>query len=178
MPERHVPQVSSYATGTKTDPACMCPMDNDLILLRKNAIGERHAIYDYLCAAEKTSGDLCKLFTELAHDEMVHFRRTMTVLAAYDTIQDCAFNDACINLPPLDSFRKSKSSSCFEIMKLLTDAINDELAAINLYQESYTCAEHNDVKILFCDNANDEKIHVAKLWKALMCYTKENTFKA
>lgn len=155
----------------------MCPTDNDLLLLRKNACGERKAIYFYLCAAEKTSGALCRLFTEIAEDEMVHFRHSMTLLSKYDPIQSCAFNDACINLPPVDCFRKSKSCSSFEAMSLLTEAIEDELMDINAYQESYCCAEHNDVKILFCNNANDEKLHVARLWKALMTFTKENTCK-
>jgi len=43
-----------------------------------------------------------------------------------------------------------------------------------MYQESYEKACHRDVKALFCNNANDEKIHVAEFWKALMVFTKEN----
>lgn len=175
MEERHVPPQSFYPDCS--DPSCMCPTDPDLILIRKNAAGERRAIYHYLCAAEKTGGALCKLFTEIAQDEMVHFRRSMTMLAKYDPIQDCAFNDACINLPPVDSFRKSKSCSQMEAMDLLTRSIAQELEDINMYQESYCCAQHNDVKILFCDTANDEKIHVAKLWKAMMAYSNEHTCK-
>lgn len=173
MEERHVPIQSFYPD--QADPSCMCPTDPDLILIRKNAIGERHAIYHYFCAAEKTSGALCKLFTEIAQDEMIHFRRSMTLLAKYDSIQDCAFNDVCINLPPVESFRKSKSCSTIEAMDLLSCSIAAELADINQYQESYCCAQHNDVKIMFCETANDEKIHVAKLWKALMTITNENT---
>jgi len=176
MDERHVPNKGFYSN--QPDPSCMCPTDPDLILLRKNAIGERMGIYHYLCAAEQTSGDLCKLFTELAHDEMIHFRRTMAVLACYDSIQGCAFNDVEINLPSVDSFRKSKECCTLEAVELLTHSITNELAAINQYQESYMAAEHKDVKILFCDNANDEKIHVAKLWKAMMTYTSENTIQA
>lgn len=175
MEERHVPPQNFYPNCS--DPSCMCPTDPDLILIRRNAAGERMAIYHYLCAAEKTSGALCKLFNEIAQDEIVHFRRSMMLLAKYDPIQDCAFNDACINLPPVDSFRKSKSCSALEAIGLLSESITHELEDINQYQESYCCAEHNDVKILFCDTANDEKIHVAKLWKALMTYTNENTCK-
>ena len=156
---------------------CMCPTDPDLLLLRKMAIGERRGIYFYLCAAEKTSGALCKLFTEIAEDEMVHFRNLMALLAKYDSVQCCAFNDACINLPPADSFRKSKSCSSFEVLDLLSRAIEDELSDINHYQESYCAAEHKDVKVLFCNNGNDEKVHMARLWKALMTYTNENTCK-
>lgn len=175
MEERHVPPQSFYPNFA--DPACMCPTDPDLILIRKNAAGERMAIYRYLCAAEKTSGALCKLFTELAQDQMVHFRRSMTLLAKYDSIQDCAFNDVCINLPPVDSFRKSKTCCTLEAIEILSEAICHELRDINQYQESYCAAQHNDVKILFCDNANDGKIHVAKLWKCMMTFTNENTCK-
>lgn len=156
---------------------CMCSSDTDLILLRKNAIGERKAIHHYLCAADKVSGAVCKLFMEIAHDEMIHFRRSMTLLSQYDPIQDCAFSDDCINLPPVDSFRKSKNCTSFEIMELLTESIADELAAINQYQESYFCAKHEDVKIYFCETANDEKTHLSKLWKCLMTYTNENICK-
>ncbi|MBP2633529.1 MAG: hypothetical protein H6Q70_4157 [Firmicutes bacterium] len=176
MDERHVPHKGLYSHDL--DPTCMCPTDPDLLLLRKNAIGERLAIYYYLCAAEQTSGDLNKLFTEIAHDEMIHFRRTMAVLAEYDSVQGCAFNDVQISLPSLDSFRKSKTCCQLEAIDLLTHAITDELSAINQYQESYIAAEHKDVKILFCDNANDEKTHVAELWKALMTCTNENTLKS
>ncbi|WP_110953826.1 hypothetical protein [Anaerosinus massiliensis] len=177
MDERHVPYKGLYPN--QPDSSCMCPTDPDLLLLRKNAIGERMAIYFYLCAAEQTSGELCKLFTEIAQDEMVHFRRTMTVLACLDPVQNCAFNDVEINLPSIDSFRKSNKNCCnFEVLELLTQAINNELAAINQYQESYTCAKNKDVKVLFCDNANDEKVHLAELWKAIMLCTNENTVKA
>lgn len=173
MDERHVPPESFYP-GSE-DCACMCPADPDLILLRKAGMDERSGICHYLCAAEKTSGPLCKLFTEIAHDEMIHFRRTMSLLAKYDPIQDCAFNDACINLPPADSYRKSKACPEMEIISLLTASITSELADINQYQEGFICAKHNDVKIHFCETGNDEKIHLAKLWKAIMAYTNENT---
>lgn len=173
MEERHVPPQNFYSENT--DYACMCPTDPDLILLRKAGIDERNGIYHYLCAAEKTCGPIAKLFTEIAHDEMIHFRRTMSLLAKYDAIQDCAFNDACINLPPADSFRKSKSCCVMDIINILTESISHELADINRYQESYICAKHEDVKIHFCETGNDEKIHLAKLWKAIMTYTNENT---
>ena len=175
MEERHVPPQSFYPDTT--DCACMCPTDPDLILLRKAAISERKGIYHYLCAAEKTSGPICKLFTELAQDEMIHFRRSMALLAKYDSIQDCAFNDACINLPPADSFRKSKNCCALEVIEILTKSITGELEDINMYQEFYLCAKHNDVKIHFCETGNDEKIHLARLWKAIMSFTNENTCK-
>ena len=159
------------------DQNCMCPTDPDLLLLRRMAISERKGIYFYLCAAEKTSGSLCKLFTEIAEDEMVHFRNIMTLLARYDPVQCCAFNDVCITLPCIDSFRKSKSCSNLEAIDLLTRAIVDELCDANNYQESYCAAQHKVVKILFCNNGNDEKVHAAKLWKCLMAYTNENTCK-
>lgn len=175
MEERHVPPQSFYPDQGDLD--CMCPSDPDLILLRNTAANERLGIYHYLCAAEKTSGAICKLFMELAQDKMAHFRRSMTLLAKYDSIQDCAFNDACINLPPVDCFRKSKSCASFEVMELLNTSLAQALRNINCYQEYYCAAQNKEFKILFCDNANDEKIHVAKLWKALMTYTNENTCK-
>lgn len=175
MEERHVPPQSFYPNYGDDD--CMCPTDPDLLLLRKNGAGKRKAICHYLCAAEKTSGSLCKLFTEIAHDEMAHFRRNMTLLAKYDPIQECALNDACINLPPVESFRKSKSCDTMDVIGLLTESMYYELLGINCNQEAYMCAQQKDVKIFFCETANDEKIHLAKLWKCIMAYTNENTCK-
>lgn len=155
-----------------------CPTDPDLLLLRMNAKGEREAIAFYLTAATKVSGPLCELFLDTARDEMMHFRRSMILLAKYDPVQAQAFDEVGINLP-FHGFRKNQStnSSCYqdrlEIIDLLTRAISDELAAINMYQESYEKACHDDVKALFCSNGNDEKIHVAEFWRALMVFTKE-----
>lgn len=171
MTERHIPIDGEQSCA----PGCICSTDSDLLLLRKNAAGERMAIYNYICAAEKTGGALCKLFTEIAQDEMIHFRRIMSVLAKYDPIQDCALSEACINLPPAESYRKSKSCSSIEAIELLSASLYHELNDINEYQSDCQCANHRDVKILFCETANDEKLHVAKLWKALISYTNENT---
>ncbi|MBP2629133.1 MAG: hypothetical protein H6Q68_3844 [Firmicutes bacterium] len=158
-----------------------CPTDPDLLLLRQNAKGEREAIAFYLRAAAKTSGPLCELFLHTAQDEMIHFRNSMTLLAKYDPIQAQAFEGVDIDLP--DELRKAPSTKyCpeekLEIIDLLTKSIADELAAINMYQESYEQASHADVKSLFCNNGNDEKHHVAEFWKALMVFTKENTLKS
>lgn len=155
----------------------LCLTDPDLLLLRQNAIGERETIAFYLRAASKTSGPLCQLFLDTARDEMLHFRKAMILLAKYDPLQAQAFAEVGINLP--DQLRKSSSPNyCpedkLEIIDLLTKAIAGELEAINLYQQSYKKACHDDVKALFCDNGNDEKIHVAEFWKALMVITKEN----
>ena len=155
-----------------------CPTDPDLLLLRKNAKGEREAIAFYLRAASMTSGPLSQLFIDTAQDEMMHFRKSMILLAKYDPLQAQAFEEVGINLP--DELRKTQSSNnCsqdkLEIIDLLTKAIAGELEAINMYQESYEKACHRDVKALFCNNANDEKIHVAEFWKVLMVFTKENT---
>lgn len=154
-----------------------CPTDPDLLLLRQNAKGERESIAFYLQAASKTSGTLCQLFLDTARDEMVHFRKLMILLAKYDPPQAQAFKEAGINLP--GELRKSPSAKyCpeekLEAIALLTKAITDELEAINMYQESYEKASHDDVKALFCNNGNDEKVHLAEFWKALMVITKEN----
>ena len=154
-----------------------CPTDLDLLLLRQNAIGERKAIAYYLHATTTTSGTLSELFLNTARDEMIHFRKSMILLAKYDPMQALAFKELGINLP--DELRKTSSPSyCsqdkLEIIDLLTKAITDELEAINMYQESYQKAAHDDVKALFCNNSNDEKVHVAEFWKALMIFSKEN----
>ena len=172
-----------YSDECKMEEECdendqSCLTDPDLLLLRQNAKGEREAIAFYLRAASMTSGPLCQLFLDTARDEMMHFRKSMILLAKYDPLQAQAFEEVGINLP--DELRKTQSSNnCsqdkLEIIDLLTKAITGELEAINMYQESYEKACHRDVKALFCNNANDEKLHVAEFWKALMVFTKENT---
>lgn len=167
----------------KSDPeediVVLCPTDPDLLLLRQNAKGEREAIAFYLKAASLTGGPLCELFLDTARDEMIHFRNSMTLLAKYDPIQADAFEKVGIVLPT-DEIRKSSfAGNCSpnkqEIIDLLTKSIADELDAINMYQLSYKKACHDDVKALFCTNGNDEKLHVAEFWKALMVYTKESS---
>lgn len=154
-----------------------CLTDPDLLLIRQNAKGEREAIAFYLRAASMTSGSLSELFIDTARDEMRHFRNSMIILAKYDPLQAQAFEEVGINLP--DELRKNQpSSTCtpdrLAAIDLLTKAIADELSAINMYQESYEKACHDDVKTLFCNNANDEKVHVAEFWKALMVFTRES----
>jgi rubrerythrin len=153
----------------------LCPTDPDLILLRRNARGERQAIDFYLNAGASTTGDLRDLFTNTAGDEMVHFRNTMTLLAKYDPEQARAFEEVGIDLPVNMLLRQQVVCPGLEPIDLLTQAISDELDAINMYQESYIEAEHDDVKALFCQNANDEKMHVAEMWRAIMDYTNEST---
>jgi rubrerythrin len=167
-----------YAMGDG-DAGCddeLCPTDPDLILLRKNAKGEREAIGFYLKAAAMTGGELCELFLEIARDEMTHFRNTMRLLAKYDPMQARAFEEAGINMR--DEERKphqpEKCLDKHEAIDLITKAMADELSAINMYQLSYEKACHHDVKALFCQNANDEKSHVAELWRVLMIFTKES----
>jgi hypothetical protein len=106
----------------------------------------------------------------------------MALLAKYDPGQAEAFDEVGIRLPA-KHFRKGPllkacSNDTLAVIDLLTKSIASELEAINMYQESYEAACHDDVKSLFCDNANDEKLHVAEFWKALMCITKEDSFKA
>lgn len=153
----------------------LCPTDPDLILLRQNAIGEREAIDSYLRAGARTSGALRDLFIDTAGDEMVHFRNTMTLLAKYDPEQARAFEEVGIDLPVNMLLRQQDTCDRLEAIHLLTEAIAGELAAINQYQQSYEAAEHDDVQALFCNNANDEKMHVAEFWRALMVYTNEET---
>lgn len=154
----------------------LCPTDPDLLLLRKNAIGERQAIDFYLRAGARTTGALRDLFIDTAGDEMVHFRNSMAMLAQYDPQQAAAFDEVGIVLPAADSLlRQQDVCDRLEAIHLLTQAITDELAAINQYQESYEAAENEDVAALFCQNANDEKLHLAEFWKALMVYTREET---
>jgi rubrerythrin len=156
-----------------------CPTDPDLLLLRQNAKGEREAIAFYLKAASNTTGPLCQLFLDTARDEMTHFRKSMALLAKYDSIQARAFDKLGIDLP-CNEFRKNQSTSNYcskdkqEIIDLLTKSITGELDAINMYQESYEKACHDDVKALFCNNAHDEKMHVAEFWEALMYFTRES----
>lgn len=156
----------------------LCPTDPDLLLLRKNAQGEREAIAYYLRAAEITGGKLCELFLDTARDEMIHFRNIMLLLAKYDSEQAIALDEADIDLP-IEEFRKKDicPEDRLEIIDLLTKSITDELSAINMYQESYEAACHEDVMALFCQHANDEKLHVAEFWKILSCYTKEHTIR-
>jgi len=156
-----------------------CPTDPDLLLLRQNAKCEREAVALYLNASTKANGPLCQLFLDIARDEMLHFRQLMILLAKYDSIQAHAFKEMGISLP-VSEFRKTQpaTNDCYqdrlEIINILTRAIARELDAINMYQESYEKACHDDVKARFCHNANDEKLHVAELWKALMIFTKES----
>lgn len=153
----------------------LCPTDPDLILLRQNAIGEREAIDFYLRAGAKTSGTLRDLFIDTAGDEMVHFRNLMTLLAKYDPEQASAFEEVGIDLPSNILLRQQDTCDRLEAIHLLTQAITDELAAINQYQQSYEAANHSDVRALFCNIANDEKMHLAEFWRALMVYTNEET---
>jgi len=156
-----------------------CPTDPDLILLRRSAKCKREIIAFYLGASTKASGPLCQLFLDIARDEMMQFRKLMILLAKYDPVQAHAFEEVGIHLPVTD-FRKGQppanycSQDRLEIIELLTKAIAKELEAINMYQEHYEQACHDDVKALFCCNGNDDKLHVAELWKALMVFTKES----
>jgi rubrerythrin len=153
------------------------PTDPDLLLLRKAAQEERAAITLYLRAASKTSEPVCRLFLDTARDKMLHFRRTMALLAKYDPIQAQAFQNLGINLALGDVRKNHSASHCseerLETIDLLSLAIISELAAINMYQESYEQACHDDVETLFANNANESKLHLAEFWKALMVYTKE-----
>ncbi len=155
------------------------PTDPDLILLRRAAQDERAAITLYLRAASKTCEPVCRLFLDTARDEMIHFRSIMILLAKYDPIQAQAFQNLGINLAS-GNLRKNHSTNHIseeklETIDLLSLAIISELATINMYQESYEQASHADVKALFVTNGNEEKLHLAEFWKALMVYTKECT---
>lgn len=180
MEDRPFYKKSKYHYSSDDCPDNECPTDADLLLLRKNAVGERRAIAFYLNSASITSGPLSQLFLDTAQDEMLHFRNTMTLLAKYDPAQATAFDELNIDLPvPMPEFKRAQNANCMvdkqQAIELLTRAITDELEAINMYQESYALACHADVKALFCKNANDEKLHVAEFWKALMSCTKEAT---
>jgi rubrerythrin len=155
-----------------------CPTDPDLLLLRKNAKDEREAIAFYLKSASNTTEPLCELFLDTARDEMKHFRNLMALVAKYDPIQARAFDKLEIDLS-INEFRQTQTAANYcsksrqEIIDILTKSISGELEAINSYQESYEKACHDDVKNLFCNNGNDEKMHAAEFWEALMFFTKE-----
>lgn len=176
MEEERYPKKKKYYCDDDDSDNELCPTDPDLILLRTNAKGEREAINFYLKAGAGTSGALRDLFVDTAGDEMVHFRNTMTLLAKYDPEQARAFEAVGIDLP-VDMLMRQQGmcDNSLEAIDLLTQAIAGELDAINMYQESYEAAIHSDVKALFCQNATDEKMHLAEFWKALMVYTNEET---
>lgn len=178
MEEERYPKKNNKKYCNDPDPdEELCPTDPDLLLLRRNAIGERQAIDFYLRAGARTTGALRDLFIDTAGDEMVHFRNTMAMLAQYDPQQAAAFEEVGIDLPLMNDTLLRQQDPCdrLEAIHLLTQAMTDELAAINQYQESYEAAENADVGELFCQNANDEKLHLAEFWKALMVYTREET---
>jgi len=46
-----------------------------------------------------TSGPLCQLFLDTARDEMMHFRKSMILLAKYDPLQAQAFEEVKLSCP-------------------------------------------------------------------------------
>ena len=58
-------------------------------------------------------------------------------------------------------------------IRCLTKAIQDELHAINKYQQYMNQAKESEVKQHFCDLMNEEKEHVAEFTAALFAITHE-----
>lgn len=168
-----------------------CPSHPDLLLLRDAAADERTAAAFYLRAAHQTCLD--GLFLNVAEDEMHHYMELMQLIAVLDPIQARIFSE--MNLPflliprhkqnhakwqeasaestPEDDTVSPPSLEEMETVDVLTQAIVDELLAINKYQTYMQEANLPEVKELFCHIMNEEKEHLAEFTKALFCITHE-----
>lgn len=157
-----------------------CATHPDLILLRDAAADERGAIADYIACAGETA--FTELFLTVAEDEMQHFAATMCLITLLDPqqaalryaacppkwhCQPCVLDDtaeATLQLP----LKKDAAA-----IRCLTKAIQDELHAINKYQQYYGEAKDTRVRKHFCQLMNDEKEHVAEFTAALFSLTHE-----
>ena len=166
-----------------------CPNHPDLFLLRDAAADERGAIADYLeCAFNTCAHDV---FLDVTEDEMQHYVKTMRLIAYFDPVQAEMLEDE--NLDFLVMKRKMGKAKWKQMeqedggehevvipdkkkkkkIRCLTKAIQDELHAINKYQQYMNQAKEPDVKEHFCELMNEEKEHVAEFTAALFAITHE-----
>ncbi len=167
-----------------------CPNHPDLYLLRDAAADERGAIADYLTCAADTCLD--EVFLDVAEDEMQHFVETMRLISLFDPVQAEMLEEEDLGVLTMRSrIRKPKWVSSknmqeeqdvqvtppnkkdLSAIRCLTKAIQDELHAINKYQQYMNQAKDPRVKEHFCELMNDEKEHVAEFTAALFELTHE-----
>lgn len=170
-----------------------CPAEPDLLLLRDAAADERNAIAFYLNAANTTCMDA--LFLDIAEDEMNHFMETMRLITALDPVQAEMYEEVGMTYmtmprrpkhqhvkwhPPVveeedDDEMEVPPPDAEDLPKidLITQAMDDELHAINKYQEYAQQAVNPEVRALFCHLMDEEKEHVAELTKCLFHLTHE-----
>lgn len=167
-----------------------CPNHPDLYLLRDAAADERGAIADYLSCALETCFD--ELFLDVTEDEMQHYVETMRFISLFDPVQAQMFEEENLDilvmrrkicnskwLCPKDILEKEDvqvpvpNKKDLSAIRCLTKAIQDELHAINKYQQYMNQAKDQRVKELFCELMNEEKEHVAEFTAALFQLTHE-----
>lgn len=168
-----------------------CPNHPDLYMLRDAAADERGAIADYLGCALETCLD--EVFLHVAEDEMRHYVETMRLISSFDPIQAQRLEEedldflvmqrAPIGTPKWvlpDTIKEEQEVEVpppgkknLPAIRCLTKAIQDELHAINKYQEYMNEATESCVKAHFCELMNEEKEHVAEFTAALFRITHE-----
>jgi rubrerythrin len=167
-----------------------CPNHPDLYLLRDAAADERGAIADYLTCAAETCLD--EIFLHVAEDEMQHYVEIMRLITLFDPVQAEMLEEEDLGFlvmkrpqakPKWTPGKKAMAEAEAEVIppnkkdlpaiRCLTKAIQDELQAINKYQQYMNDAEDGRVKELFCELMNDEKEHVAEFTAALFRVTHE-----
>ncbi|CUH95334.1 hypothetical protein P22_1404 [Propionispora sp. 2/2-37] len=168
-----------------------CPNHSDLYLLRDAAADERGAIADYLACAMETC--LEKLFLHVAEDEMQHYMETMRLISSLDPVQAQMLEEEDLDFlvmqrapigkpkwgPPgineeeEDVDVPPPGKKDMPAIRCLTKALQDELHAINKYQEYMNKAVDSGVRDHFCELMNDEKEHVAEFTAALFKITHE-----
>lgn len=168
-----------------------CPNDCDLYLLRDAAADERGAIANYLGCALETC--LEEVFFDVVEDEMRHYLETMKLISLLDPIQAKMLEEADLDFlvmkrVPSSNTKWGKPNVTTEkqdakvlpptkkdlpAIRCLTQAIQDELHAINKYQKYMNQAENQRVKDHFCKLMNEEKEHVAEFTAALFELTHE-----
>ncbi len=166
-----------------------CPNHPDLYLLRDAAADERGAIADYFSCAAETC---LEVFLDVAEDEMQHFVETMRLISLFDPVQAKMLIEEDLDILTMKTrIRKPKWVSSKNIqeeqdvqvtppnkkdlpaIRCLTKAIQDELHAINKYQQYMNQAKDPRVKEHFCELMNEEKEHVAEFTAALFELTHE-----
>jgi len=181
--------------GHGCPPSCLpdmdeCPNHPDLYLLRDAAADERGAIADYLTCAAETCLD--EIFLHVAEDEMQHYVEIMRLITLFDPVQAEMLEEEDLGFlvmkrpqakPKWTPGKKAMAEAEAEVIppnkkdlpaiRCLTKAIQDELQAINKYQQYMNDAEDGRVKELFCELMNDEKEHVAEFTAALFRVTHE-----
>lgn len=167
-----------------------CPDHPDLFLLRDAAADERGAIADYLTCAVETC--IHEVFLDVAEDEMRHYVETMRLISIFDPVQKRMLKEEGLDIltmkrragkqkwvPPYNTQEDQDvqvsppNKKNLSAIRCLTKAIQDELHAINKYQEYMNIAEDHRVKEHFCKLMNEEKEHVAEFTAALFKLTNE-----